>query len=113
MRKNTYKITFRIFLRCLIIISFLSLTALSYAQRNILGNMRGKMGNITRGRSGGGGGDSLKFEHRDDLADSITITFRYMDSLKTNRLDSSLNDFNKFFSVPANYITLGNNGSPS
>jgi len=89
------------------------LAVLSYAQRNVLGNMRGKVGNITRGRSGGGGSDSLKFEHRDDLADSITITFRYMDSLKTNRLDSSLNDFNKFFSVPANYITLGNNGSPS
>ncbi|MEJ7675628.1 MAG: putative porin [Chitinophagaceae bacterium] len=27
------------------------------------------------------------------------------------RIDSSVNDFHKFFSVPAHYITLGNNGS--
>lgn len=52
------------------------------------------------------------FKHRDDLADSITISYRYLDSLRSLHLDSSLNDFNKYFSVPANYVTLGNNGSP-
>src|SRR4051812_7721546 len=109
MKKNSYTSSYKLFLRCSIITSFLLLTVLSYAQRNPLGGMRGRLGNITGSRGGAsGGGDSLKFEHRDDLADSITITFRYMDSLRTNRLDSSLNDFNKFFSVPANYITLGN-----
>ena len=86
------------------------MTVLSYAQRDLMGKMRGRVGNIG---ARAGGSDSLKFEHRDDLADSITITYRYMDSLKTNRLDSSLHDFSRFFSVPANYITLGNNGSPS
>ena len=34
-------------------------------------------------------GDSLGFEHRDDLQDSITISFRYLDSLK--------NDHSRFF----------------
>ncbi len=55
--------------------------------------------------------DSIGFKRRDDLADSITISFRYLDSLRSNRIDSSLNDFNKNFSVPAHYVTLGNNGS--
>jgi hypothetical protein len=55
--------------------------------------------------------DSSGIKHRDKYADSITISYRYLDSLKVNRLDSSLNDFNKYFSVPANYVTLGNNGS--
>ncbi|MEP6595916.1 MAG: putative porin [Ginsengibacter sp.] len=109
---NNCTVLSRIFIRCLAITSFVLLATLSYGQRgNILGKMRGRTGNMGSARSSGG--DSLKFEHRDDLADSITITFRYMDSLKTNRLDSSLNDFSKFFSVPANYITLGNNGSAS
>ncbi|MEP6949302.1 MAG: putative porin [Ginsengibacter sp.] len=56
-------------------------------------------------------GDSLGFEHRDDLKDSITISFRYLDSLKSGTLDSSINDFDRFYTVPANYVTLGNNGT--
>ena len=55
--------------------------------------------------------DSLSFQHRDDLADSITISFRFQDSLKNDNLDSSLDDFNKIYTVPANYVTLGNNGT--
>ncbi|MEO6219186.1 MAG: putative porin, partial [Ginsengibacter sp.] len=55
--------------------------------------------------------DTLGFQHRDDLADSITISFRYLDSLKSQTLDSSVNDFNKIYSVPADYVTLGNNGT--
>ena len=56
-------------------------------------------------------GDTLAFQHRDDLADSITISFRYLDSLKSDYLDSSINDFNKIYTVPADYVTLGNNGT--
>lgn len=56
-------------------------------------------------------GDSIPFQHRDDLADSITISFRYLDSLKIDRLDSSIGDFNRFYTVPADYVTLGNNGT--
>lgn len=55
--------------------------------------------------------DTLGFKHRDDLADSITISFRYLDSLKSDKLDSSVSDFNKIYSVPADYVTLGNNGT--
>ncbi|HJY24028.1 MAG TPA: putative porin, partial [Hanamia sp.] len=55
--------------------------------------------------------DTIGFEHRDDLADSITISFRYLDSLKSGLLDSSTNDYGKVYSVPAGYVTLGNNGN--
>src|SRR6266550_8744609 len=55
--------------------------------------------------------DTLGFQHRDDLADSITISYRYLDSIKSTSLDSSLNDFNRFYSVPSYYVTLGNNGT--
>ena len=55
--------------------------------------------------------DTIGFEHRDDLADSITISYRYLDSLRSNPIDSSLDDYGKIFSVPTGYLTLGNNGS--
>ncbi|MEO6136430.1 MAG: putative porin [Ginsengibacter sp.] len=55
--------------------------------------------------------DTMGFEHRDDLADSITISFKYLDSLGSNNLDTSLNDYGKIFTVPAGYVTLGNNGN--
>ena len=67
------------------------------------------------GSSGRGGqsqkGDSLSFEHRDDAKDSITISFRYLDSLKSDIIDSSISDFDRIYSVPAYYVTLGNNGT--
>jgi hypothetical protein len=55
--------------------------------------------------------DTLGFERRDDLADSIAISFRFMDSLRRNPLDSSVNDFDKYYTVPSTYQYLGNNGA--
>ncbi len=55
--------------------------------------------------------DSLGFEHRDDAKDSITITYKYLDATKRNNIDSSINDFDKYFSVPSTYVYLGNNGA--
>ncbi len=55
--------------------------------------------------------DTIGFEHRNDIKDSITISFRYLDSLKNDLLDSSINDYGKIFTVPANYVTVGNNGN--
>jgi hypothetical protein len=55
--------------------------------------------------------DTLGFERRDDLADSISVSFRYMDSLRRQPLDSSVNDFDKYYSVPSSYQYLGNNGA--
>ena len=61
------------------------------------------------GGSAGGGRDSLK--HRTGLEDSITINFRYLDSSRYLKFDSSINDFSKRFLLPAEYLYLGNPGS--
>lgn len=53
----------------------------------------------------------LGFEHRDDKKDSISISFKYLDSVRINRMDSSINDFDKYFSLPSSYQYLGNNGA--
>ena len=55
--------------------------------------------------------DTLGFEKRDDLADSITISFRYLDSLTSTKLDSSINDYGKISPIPTGYVSLGNNGN--
>lgn len=55
--------------------------------------------------------DTSGFEQRDDLKDSITISYRYMDALKRYSIDSSVNDFDRFYPVPSDYQYLGNNGS--
>jgi hypothetical protein len=55
--------------------------------------------------------DSTGFQQRDDLKDSITISYRYLDAIKRYSLDSAVNDFDKYFSVPSSYQYLGNNGA--
>ncbi len=59
----------------------------------------------------GGKKDSLGFEHRDDRKDSITVTFKYLDVVGVFTFDSSINDIDRYFSVPSNYQFLGNNGN--
>lgn len=53
----------------------------------------------------------LGFQHRDDRKDSISITYRYLDSVRNMSMDSSINDFDKYFSVPSSWQYLGNNGA--
>jgi hypothetical protein len=53
----------------------------------------------------------LGFEHRDDKKDSINISYKFLDSVRSVRIDSSVNDFDAYFSVPSNYQYLGNNGA--
>lgn len=57
------------------------------------------------------GQDTTGFQHRDDLKDSINIHYRILDSTTRRTIDSSVNDFDKYFSVPSNYQFLGNNGA--
>jgi len=61
------------------------------------------------GGKGSGGDSSLK--HRSGAEDSITINFRYLDSSRLRKLDSTVYDFTKKFPVPWNYIDLGNSGT--
>lgn len=53
----------------------------------------------------------LGFEHRDDAKDSINISFHYLDSIRNIRVDSSINDFYRYFTVPEAFQNLGTNGS--
>ncbi|MBI3883815.1 MAG: hypothetical protein HY305_06300, partial [Sphingobacteriales bacterium] len=75
---------------------------------NVIGSMSSGVGSMGKSKS-----DSLgiPFEHRDDAKDSITISYRYLDSTRNNRLDGSLDDFYKYFTVPATQQYLGNNGT--
>jgi len=61
-----------------------------------------------------GGGSKSKdttLQHRTGLEDSITISFRFIDSSRLRKMDSSIYDFTKRFPVPWNYIYLGNVGN--
>lgn len=62
-------------------------------------------------KTGAGSNDSLR--HRNRNEDSITISYRYLDSTRNYKLDSSINDFYKRFPIPATNIYLGNTGNAS
>jgi len=55
--------------------------------------------------------ETLGFEHRNDAKDSFTLSYKYLDQSKKYTIDSSINDFDKYFSVPTSFQYLGNNGS--
>lgn len=55
--------------------------------------------------------DSIGFEHRDDAKDSVTVTWRFLDSLRSLPLESSINDFYKYYIVPFTWQHLGNSGA--
>jgi hypothetical protein len=61
------------------------------------------MGNI------GGGGKSDTLAHR--KADTITLNFRYLDSSRLLKLDSSILDLGRKIPRPATWINLGNMGT--
>lgn len=79
------------------------------ALRN-LQNLRNR-GNLGQGLRSGGQTDSLG--HRNKFEDSITISFRYLDSARNYKLDSSITDFTRRFPIPATNIYLGNTGNAS
>lgn len=58
-----------------------------------------------------GGGAAGNIEKRKSQEDSITITYRYLDTARNYKLDSSLNDFTVEFPIPATHYHLGNTGS--
>jgi hypothetical protein len=66
---------------------------------------------ISRINTSGSTSDSLR--HRNKNEDSITIYFRYLDSSRHTKFDSSVNDFTTRFPNPATNIYLGNLGNAS
>lgn len=73
---------------------------------NQVGGRLKQFGNISNSRT-----DTIKFEHRDDRKDSISITYKYLDSIRSILFDSSINDFDNFFPIPSTYQSLGNTGA--
>jgi hypothetical protein len=55
--------------------------------------------------------DSL--QHRDPFADSLTIYYRYFDSTRNRRIDSSISDFYSRLPMGPTYHTLGTYGAPA
>ncbi|MEO7121273.1 MAG: putative porin [Ginsengibacter sp.] len=106
------KITIKIlpFLGIALLFNQLAKAQLPGAFRRIQGS--GSNGNNTNNANGQTKkGDTLAFQHRDDLADSITISYRFLDSLKNDNISAPLGDFDNYYSVPGDYVTLGNNGT--
>lgn len=94
-----------------LLLLILTCSALPVLSQRLPGRL-GNLGNMGRGaRTGSGGSDSIKFEHRDPFADSVSIRFKYIDSVRSYTFDSSLIDF--FIKVPLKpeYLWLGNNGT--
>lgn len=83
------------------------------AQRRIIQDAGNRVqaggGSLGRRTAGTGGGDSLQYRSKHE--DSITISFRYLDSTRSYKLDSSIIDFTRRFPIPATHIYLGNTGN--
>ncbi len=100
-----------------VLLLFILCGVLFSAGAQVPGVLRGRSGGIPNRSSGPAPkgatsrADSLGFKHRDDLADSITIYYRYLDSILPSRIDSSLDDFNRIYPIPADYVDLGNTGT--
>lgn len=90
------------------VISIGLVIVLSLPGSSVLGQLPigGRFGNFGAG-AGGGGKDSL--EHRKE--DTITINYRFLDSSKLSRFDSSLFDIGRRLPVRSTWINLGNDGT--
>jgi hypothetical protein len=55
--------------------------------------------------------DSL--QHRDPFADSLTIYYRYFDSTRSRKIDSSITDYYSRLPMGPTYHTLGTYGAPA
>ena len=102
MRKQPLKI-----LLLLIVLS--ALTDAALAQPGGALRRFGGGGGGFRGSASGKGKDSL--QKRNNLQDSITINFRYIDSTRMQKFDSSIIDFTQHFPVPWYHYHLGNVGN--
>ncbi|MBX3238621.1 MAG: hypothetical protein KIT80_07555 [Chitinophagaceae bacterium] len=82
----------------------------------VFAQLPGRLGNLRNfggggGGGGRGGGDSLQFEKRDPFADSVSIRFKYLDTVRTYTFDSSLTDYYNRVPLKPEYMWLGNNGN--
>lgn len=104
----------RILNRIIWVLAVLASVQVTHAQMTNFGGTRGSGSGLSYDSQGrplrrGSGGDSLK--KRDNLADSITIFFRYFDSTRPRKIDSTLNDYSLRSPLPYTHYNLGNMGT--
>ncbi len=78
------------------------------------GNTRPNLrANAPRGGVPGGSGsrDTIGFVRRDDAKDSVSYTFRYLDSIRYLKPDTNFNDFSRYYPLPWTAQYLGNSGA--
>jgi hypothetical protein len=92
------------------VVVFLSCLAIStvQGQGGLIKGIGNRVGQMGQGGQGGGN-DSVKV--RDKFADTLTLRIYYEDSTRSAKLDSSINDYSKWYPIPPTYIYLGNTGS--
>ena len=66
-------------------------------------------GQTTNTPTSPGGNDSIRARNR--FEDSVTVTVYYLDSVRGSRLDTSIADFSRRFSIAAHHVYLGNLGT--
>lgn len=93
--------------------SFIFICCLLVAVQQLQAQISNRINNLGQG---GGSGSSMQRDtggHTHDV-DTLTITYRRLGEPTDFRIDSSIAEFNgTFLRVPANYVFLGNNGSPA
>src|SRR6478672_10743225 len=74
---------------------------------------RGILGTVQNGIPQSSGPVSDSIRHRNKNEDSITISYRYLDTAGRFRIDSSLVDFYRRFPLPFTQQYTGNLGAPA
>ncbi len=97
--------------KIIVSIFFLILLQFSYAQEKGYSPTQNGQDTATDAAKKNEKENALGFEHRDNRKDSINIYYKYLDSVNINRLDSSIDNFDNYFSIPSSYLYLGNNGA--
>ncbi len=97
-------------LLAVLILSFVC-TVSCAQQRGVFDEVNKRVSGINVKGDNPGRKDSIAFVHRDDRKDSISLTYKYIDSVRSIPMDSTINDFDKYFSLPSGYQALGNNGA--
>lgn len=95
-----------------LLVACIAFHQISFAQRDPLRNMGGRLGGMAGGMGGGGnaaGSDSLVKRVNDE--DSLVISFKYLDSTRVYQFDSSINDFSKRYPNRLDHLMLGNIGN--
>ena len=95
-------------MKYLLVLVFLVMGFYAVQAQNPLGRLRNLGSGI-----GNSSASSDTLGRRNANEDSITITFRYLDSARIFKLDSSVLDFTSKYPIPATHYSLGNTGSPA